>query len=114
MCLQQDDIAALKTKSRCRNAELELRNIADTYAVLLEHSFAMDHDPRTLEVRGYGEQHRVMIALQKTTIALAKEQMTGGTAGTFDDTGIGADTFNDDGALRTAEPALVSLPMSAG
>ena len=54
MCLQQDDIAALTTKSRCRKAELELRNIADTYAVLLEQSFAMDHDPRTLEVRGYG------------------------------------------------------------
>ena len=61
---QQDDIAALKTNIRWSKAEFDLRDIADTYAALLEQSFAMDHDPTTLEVRRYSKQHHDMIAPQ--------------------------------------------------
>ena len=38
--------------------------------------------------------------------------MSGDTAGSFDENGAVADTFNDNGALRPAEPALFLMPLA--
>ena len=41
-CLQQEDISALSTKSRKSQADLDLKDIDDTYDALLKQSFALD------------------------------------------------------------------------
>jgi hypothetical protein len=73
LCLQQEDIEALSTKSRKSQADLDLKDVHDTYAGLLKQSFGLQPASTTLEVRGFGNQHKDMLALQKKTIARAKK-----------------------------------------
>ena len=77
LCLQQDDLAALPSKTRKSQSDLGLQHLDETYSSLLNQSFAVDARFAALDVRGYGRQHSDMVALQKTTIALAKRQQSG-------------------------------------
>ena len=59
------------TKSRKSQADLDLEDVNDTYAGLRKQSFGLQPAATTLDVRGFGKQHRDMLALQKQSLALA-------------------------------------------
>ena len=111
LCFQQDDVAALSSKSRKSQADLDLKDIDDTYGPLWRQSSTLKPTLPPLEVRGYGSKHRDMIAMQKAHIALVKKQMSCNDADGFaiDDNG---DAYLPSTASLDAEPELVPMPLA--
>jgi len=72
LCLQQGELASLDTKRRKSKGDLALKALDDTYASLLQQNFAMDSGTTQLARHGFPKDYPTMIALQKQTIVLAK------------------------------------------
>ncbi|MCP4003312.1 MAG: hypothetical protein GY725_03870, partial [bacterium] len=110
LCLQQEDIASLPFKTRKSQADLNLMRLNDAYGTLLQQNFAFDPASTAPLVRGFGQPHTDMIALQKKTIALAKKQQTGGEEN-LDDADANGSMWPSS-ASQQAEPQLVPLPLA--
>jgi len=114
LCFQQDDLTVMSTKSRKSLADLQLKDINDTYEGLLKGSFACESASVISGIGGFGQRHHDMVALQKQNIALARKQMSGGAADLFDDGDDDGDAFLPiSSAAQPAEPAIVPLPLAS-
>ena len=72
LCFQHSDLMAMDTKKRKSQADVALKATDDTYASLLQQDFSVDCGTTQLPQHGFGKDHATLIALQKQTIALAK------------------------------------------
>jgi hypothetical protein len=110
ICLQQEELASLSSKTRKSQGDLDLQAVDETYAGLLKGNFGLTPSPLTLETRGFGVGHTNMLVLQKQVIALAKKQQSGGTDS------IEAETEDNVGDLSSASqpaaPEVVPLSLA--
>ena len=79
-CFQQDDLAALPSKTRKSQSDLDLKNMDEAYTPLLSQlSFGLHGAAAAaalVELPSFAEQHSDMLALQKKTLALARKQLS--------------------------------------
>ena len=113
LCLQQDDLEALTSKTRKSQSDLDLKDIHDTYGPLLNQSFAKDAaaaGAAPLKLPHFGRRHTDMLALQKQTLALLKKQQSG----SLDDMAelSAAEPWAPISADLPAEPEHVPLPLA--
>ena len=100
-------------KTRKSQSDLNLKDIAETYGPLLQQDFSVDvaaAGTPVLEVPSFGRRHLDMIALQKTTFALAKKHQRGDIE-EVDELAVG-DTWAPSSDAQPAEPELVPLPLA--
>ena len=109
LCLQQDELGALPSKTRKSQGDLDLKALDDTYTALLKQDFGMELGAKSVGLRGFGRRHVDMIALQKKTIALAKKQQS--AANDSDEEDAVGDSAPSR-ATQPAEPQLVPLPLA--
>ncbi len=72
--LQQDELAAIPSKSRKSRVILDLLDIEDTDSSFLKEDCGTDLAAVPVDVRGLSKRHADMVALPKMTIAVAKKQ----------------------------------------
>jgi len=74
LCFQKPGLQTIDAKGRKSQADLGLKTVADTYRALFqqEQDFGRDSDASELKRHGYGNESARMLALQRTTLELAK------------------------------------------
>ena len=110
MCWQQGDLDAIADKPRLNQADKDLKNLHSSYGPLLQGSFSLPAAAPQVSKMGFGPRYADMLALQKQTLTLAKNQQSA-------DAGADEDPENDDwlpnsGAAQPAVPELVPLPLA--
>ncbi len=65
LCLQQDDIESLPSKTRKSQGVFDLKHLGDTYGSLLKQNFGMGSAFITVDARGFGKRHQHVVGLQK-------------------------------------------------
>ncbi len=112
LCLQQEDLAALPSKPRKSQSDLDLKAIDDIYAHLLRSDFSLLPSAAVFGTSGFGRVHADMISLQKKTLALAKkvQKTPTGDEDLADDVG---DIPTPYGAPEPVEPRVVPLALAA-
>ena len=110
LCFQEADLAALDAKKRKSKADVSLRNVNATYASLLQQDFRLDPNALKLSTHGFGKQASHMVALQRSTIELAKKQQATENNEDEDDD---HDEFSiSNTAAQPAEPLWVPLSLA--
>ena len=107
--MQQGELASLDTKRRTLKGDLDLKALDGTHASLLQQDFGMDSGATQLARHGFRKDYSTMIALQRQTIALAKNQRS---TGAELDEGEPNDSWMPSGFPQPAEPEWVPMPLA--
>ena len=110
MCWQQGDLDAIADKARLNQADKDLKNLHSSYGPLLQGSFSLPAAAPQVSNMGFGPRYADMLALQKQTLTLAKNQQSA-DAGADEDPGNN-DWLPNSGAAQPAVPELVPLPLA--
>ena len=114
LCFQHDDLAALPSKTRKSQSDLDLKDMHDAYTPLLEHpNFGLQAATAAaaiVKLPSFGEHHSVMVALQKKTIALARKQLS--EAKEDSEENAETDALPPSSAAQPAEATPVPLPLA--